>query len=71
MNTVVVRRQWNSMEHATYRLENLTGVRWDTVSGGVRAPASQPFLHGYVQCDAMLEGDLAHSCQHGSGPHNV
>ncbi len=69
---VRVRRQWNdSGRIATYRLESLSGVHWDDESGGVHAPAPQPFLHGYVWCDAMLEGELGHSCVHGTPPHQI
>jgi len=68
---VAVRRQWNGWEVAKYRLSDLSLVFWDTTSGGVRAPAPQPFLHGYVQCDEMIEGDVAHSCLHGDGPHRI
>jgi hypothetical protein len=72
-NAVVkVRRQWNDAERiATYPLEALEGVRWDTSSGGVQAPCPQPFLHGYVWCDDALDGELAHSCAHGDGPHRI
>jgi hypothetical protein len=65
------RRQWNDYRTATYHLSDIGDVHWSQVSGGVRASAPRPFLHGYVQCDAMIEGELAHSCQHGRGPHTV
>lgn len=52
---VIVRRQWNDWRQATYRLSDLEGAHWGTLSGGVRVRTPQPFLHGYVQCDAMLE----------------
>ena len=68
---VVVRRHWNDWRLARYRLEDIWNVRWDTTSGGAQVPAPQPFLHGYVQCDAMVEGELSHSCMHGDGPHNI
>jgi hypothetical protein len=53
------------------RLENLHGVRWDDTSGGVRAPAPQFFLRGYISCDSIIEGEINHSCRHGSGPHYI
>jgi hypothetical protein len=37
---------------------------------GVNAPAPQYFVHTYVWCDDY-EGELAHSCQHGKGPHHI
>src|SRR5262249_35354697 len=30
----------------------------------------QLFIHGYVLC-SDVEGGIAHSCRHGSGPHNI
>ena len=69
---VWVRRQWNDvLREASYKRSHIQGVHWDTVSGGVNAPAPQPLLHGYVPCDMMIEGELAHSCRHGRGPHSV
>jgi hypothetical protein len=46
--TVLVRRQWNDDRFATYRLSDVEELHWSRVSGGVRAPAPQPFVHGYV-----------------------
>ena len=69
--TVWVRRQWDNQEKAKYRLIDLADVRWDEISGGVCAPAPQPFLHGFVQCDAQLEGRVAHSGGHGRCPHRI
>ncbi len=69
--TVWARRQWNDWRHAKYRLEDLEQPHWDNLSGGVMSVAPQYFLHGYVWCDAMLEGELAHSCAHGKGPHRI
>jgi hypothetical protein len=68
---VWVRRQWNDHRQALYRLEDIRGLHWDSVSGGVRAKAPQQFLHGYVDCDAMLEGEIAHSGLHGPCPHSI
>jgi hypothetical protein len=68
---LVVRRQWNDWRQATYRLEDFTGAHWATVSGGVKTPAPQPFIHGYVWCNAMLYGELDHSCTHRAGPHHI
>lgn len=40
-------------------------------SGGINQMAPQPFIHGYVMCDGMLSGELAHSCAHGRRPHRI
>ena len=69
--TVWVRRQWNDWRRALYRLADLEDVHWTDLSGGTRAPAPRYFLHGYVWCDGMLEGELAHSGMHGQCPHHV
>ena len=29
------------------------------------------YLHGYVWCDAMITGAVAHSCRHGPPPHHI
>ena len=68
---VLVRRQWNDWRDARYRLCDIEGLHWTSVSGGVNAPAPRPFIHGYVWCDTMIDGELAHSCRHGTGPHRV
>ncbi len=68
---VWVRRQWNDYRKAQYRLRDLQGAHWDWTSGGVNVPAPQPFMHGYVWCNGMLGGELAHSCAHGPGPHRI
>jgi hypothetical protein len=68
---VSVRRQWNGHDGAEVDFDSLENVHWDTVSGGVRAPSPQPFLHGYIQCDKIVAGSLAHSCVHGDCPHEI
>lgn len=68
---VRVRRQWNDNREADYRYDEVTGLHWATESGGINATAPQPFIHGYVYCDAMVSGELAHSCMHGRGPHRI
>lgn len=68
---VRVRRQWNDWREAEYRFEDVSGLHWDVESGGINQMAPQPFIHGYVMCDGMLSGELAHSCAHGRGPHRI
>jgi hypothetical protein len=68
---VEVRRQWNDWRVAVYTLSDIDDLHWDRVSGGVNARAPREFLHCYVLCDGMVSGDLAHSCRHGQGPHNI
>jgi hypothetical protein len=68
---VWVRRQWNDWKRARVRLSDLQGPHWDATSGGINARAPRPFIHGYIWCNQLLEGELAHSCAHGAGPHRV
>ena len=68
---VQVRRQWNDYRIASYRLSQIGGLRWSQYSGGVNAVAPRPFVHGYVLCTEMVDGELAHSCAHGRPPHEI
>ena len=68
---VVVRRQWNDYRQAIVQFKNLHDVHWADTSGGVMARAPQPFLHGYMWCDDVIEGELTHTCRHGNGPHSI
>lgn len=71
-DTVVwVRRQSNDRRRAGYRLADVSWPHWSTISGGVQARANRPYVHAYVMCDAEVAGELAHSCQHGEGPHRI
>jgi hypothetical protein len=68
---IKVRRQWNDWRMADYRLDDVADLHWSQVSGGVQAVAPKLFIYGYVRCDRMLTGELAHSCRHGEGPHRI
>lgn len=67
---VRVRRDWNDHRIGTVKWSELRDPRWDTISGGEQNPTPQPFIHGYVWCD-LVQGNIAHSCAHGPGPHNI
>lgn len=69
--TVWVRRQWNDCRIGKVLLDDISGLHWTDESGGVRARAPRPFLHGYIMCDRILEGEISHSCSHGYGPHEI
>jgi hypothetical protein len=69
-DTIKIRRQWNDYRIAEVECSRLSHLHWDNRSGGVGAPAPQYFIHGYVWCN-QYEGDLAHSCTHGEGPHEI
>lgn len=65
-----IRRQWNDWRIAKVSFDNLEDPHWDTFSGGVFQEAPQPFIHGYVWC-CDVQGEIAHSCAHGEGPHRI
>ena len=67
---VRVRRDWNDHRIGTIKWSDLRDPRWYTLSGGEQNPTPQPFIHGYIWCDTV-QGDIAHSCAHGPGPHNI
>lgn len=73
-DTVVwVRRQWDGHDGAAYRLADVSGFHMSSTGAirNFRGSSPRPMVHGYVMCDAELEGELAHSCEHGPPPHNV
>ena len=67
---VCIRRQFNDYRIAEIPFDGLSGIRWDTISGGVNNIAPKPFIHAYVWCDEVI-GDIAHSCLHGPPPHSI
>ena len=69
--TVWVRRQPTDSRIARYNVDDVGSLHWGLITGGVMAETTYPTLMGYVQCDGMLEGELAHSCLHGPPPHSI
>ncbi|MCH6469221.1 hypothetical protein [Sinomonas terrae] len=53
------------------RLADLSDVHWSGAPGGHRARGNRPYLHGYVDCDRIMVGEIGHSCEPGSGPHRI
>ena len=70
IESVCVRRQPNDHRIANFPLAALRSLHWDNASGGFGV-RTFTFLYGYVFCNEQLDGDLAHSCLHGEGPHNI
>ena len=69
---VWVRREFKGKRRrAAYRLADVSGLHWSSRSGGKKRRANRPYLHGYVWCDAMIVGAVAHSCRHGPPPHRI
>lgn len=67
---VRIRRDWDDHRVRTVCWSDLVNPWWDMVSGGTQNRTPQPFVHGYVMCD-QVNGDIAHSCIHGPGPHDI
>ena len=67
---IKIRRHWNDWRIAEIEYSKISDLHWDNISGGIAAPAPQYFIHGYIWCDSY-DGDLAHSCRHGEGPHRI
>ena len=71
MTEVYIRRQWNDWQKGKVYLDTLEGLKWDRISGGVQARAPQLFIHGYIWCNDIIEGEIAHTCSHGPPPHRI
>lgn len=70
--TVVrVRRQWNSRRIAEVRFGDIDDLHWARTSGGIGHRSPFVMMYGYVLCDRLIGGSLAHSCIHGQGPHRI
>jgi hypothetical protein len=67
---VQVRRQPGDWRLAAYRLSDIARLRWDFVGGGIRRK-SQWHVYGFVMCNGMVHGRIAHSCAHGPPPHRI
>ncbi len=68
--TVLIRRQWNNHQIGAVNFSRLDRPHWAVISGGVGVRAPQTFIHAYVLC-SDVEGEIAHSCLHGEGPHRI
>ena len=68
---VSVRRRWNSWEVAEVYVGEVSNPIWDVESGGVKETSPDALIYGYVWCDAIVSGTLAHSCLHGTAPHSI
>jgi hypothetical protein len=68
---VWVRRQAGDYKKAKYHFGSLENPHWDTVSGGIQINMPQAYIFGYVMCNEIIEGELAHSGIHGPCPHRI
>jgi hypothetical protein len=68
---VWVRCQWHDWRRGKVLLSNLQGLHWCSHSGAAEGPASRRFIHGYINCNQILEGEVAHSCSQEGRPHRI
>lgn len=68
---MIVRRHWNDYRKAVIRASKFQYPHWDRESGGVGVNSPHPMVYGYINCDEVEEGELAHSCTHGPAPHRI
>jgi hypothetical protein len=69
---LAVRRAPTNRRIGKVRLGDLHHLHWRRQSGGTRSRfMAQPFVFGRILCTHVVEGRIAHSCQHGPPPHEV
>ena len=68
---VRVRRQWNCGRIGDVRFGDIDDLHWARTSGGIGHRSPFVMMYGYVLCDRLVAGTLAHSCMHGEGPHRI
>jgi hypothetical protein len=68
---VAVARQPNDNRIGCVKLSALQSLRFSEHSGGVGVRFPQKALCTHVACTDVIEGEIAHSCQHGPPPHCV
>ena len=66
-----VKRSPTDWESAKYPFEALENPCWGDYAGGLQVPLPYPFIQGYVWCNGMVEGEVAHSGSHGPCPHRI
>ncbi|MBP2656649.1 MAG: hypothetical protein H6Q73_4218 [Firmicutes bacterium] len=71
MELVSVRRNWNSWEIAQVYVGDVSNPLWDLESGGVKESSPEALIFGYIWCDMIVSGSVAHSCLHGTAPHSI
>lgn len=67
---VNVRRRPADRRRADCCLAEISRLKWGYISGGLQR-RSQWHVYGYVMCDRMIAGKVAHSCKHGPPPHKI
>ncbi len=69
---LAVRRYPTNRRIGKVRLGDIRHIHWRSQSGGRRSRfMAQPFVFGLIPCTKIVEGSIAHTCQHGPPPHEV
>jgi len=71
MDTVLVRRRWNSPSIAKVPVEALWDFHLQNDAGGVCGAFPRAFLFAHVWCDKFASGELGHFCREGPPPHDL
>jgi hypothetical protein len=66
-----VRREWKSRRIGEVRFGDIDDLHWARTSGGTGHRSPFVMMYGYILCDHLVAGTLAHSCVHGEGPHRI
>jgi hypothetical protein len=66
-----VRREWKSRRIGEVRFGDIDDLHWARTSGGTGHRSPFVMMYGYILCDRLVTGTLAHSCVHGEGPHRI
>ncbi len=68
---IYVRRQPNDYKIGKIKFEDVTDLDWGMTTGGIKVQTNQYYIFGYIYCNQVLEGEIAHSCMHGPAPHHI
>jgi hypothetical protein len=66
-----VRREWKSRRIGEVRFGDIDDLHWARTSGGTGHRSPFIMMYGYILCDRLVAGTLAHSCVHGEVPHRI
>ncbi len=68
---VVIRRRWNESVTARVSVDALRDFHIRNEPGGVCGALPRGFLSARIWCDSLTRGELGHSCQEGTAPHDL
>ena len=71
METVKVRRRWNTAEAIDVAVEKLWDFHFRNDAGGVCGAFPRAFLAAHAWCDHLPAGALGHQCREGPPPHDM